>query len=95
MGGVEGVEGVWGVRLGGTTCANVLFLLQHPTREGAGTAELGHIAFQGLNFNCHGLTEMMCGERVEYAWLMQLQLHRITGALSTLQVWGRDTCLCH
>lgn len=29
---------------------------------------------------------MLCGERVEYAWLMQLQIQRITAALTTLQV---------
>ena len=51
--------------------------------------ELGHVACGGLQLNCHGFTEMLCGERVEYAWLMQLQLHRISAALTTLQVRGQ------
>ena len=55
-----------------------------PSGEGA---ELGHIVCGGLQLNCHGLTEMLCGERVEYAWLMQLQLSRITAALTTSQVY--------
>lgn len=36
---------------------------------------------------------MLCGERVEYAWLMQLQIHRITAALTTLQV-AHSVALC-
>ena len=49
-------------------------------------AEVGHVLCGGLQLNCHGLTEMLLGERVEYAWLMQLQVNKITAALSTAQV---------
>ena len=48
--------------------------------------DLGHIFIDGIDLNCHGLTEFLCEERVEYAWMMQLLLGRITGALSALQV---------
>lgn len=44
-----------------------------------------------MQLNCHGLTEMLCGERVEYAWLMQLQLNRVSAALTTLQVNCNDS----
>ena len=54
--------------------------------SGGGAVELGHVVCGGLQLNCHGLTEILLRERVEYAWLMQLQVHRITAALSTAQV---------
>lgn len=57
-----------------------------PPAGGDPTYELGHVACSGINFNCHGFTEFMCQERVEYAWLMQLLVERITGAVSTEQV---------
>lgn len=56
-------------------------------------AEVGHVVCGGLQLNCHGLTEMLLGERVEYAWLMQFQINKITAALSTAQVcWGLVYC---
>ena len=54
--------------------------------------EMGHLVLSGIDFRCHGFTEFMCGERVEYAWLMQLAFGRVTGAFSTPQV-RRPVCL--
>ena len=54
--------------------------------------EMGHLVLSGIDFRCHGFTEFMCGERVEYAWLMQLAFGRITGAFSTPQV-RQSVCL--
>ena len=48
--------------------------------------ELGTLGLTGLDFNCHGFTEFLCQERVEYGWLMQLLVGRITGAVCTEQV---------
>lgn len=48
--------------------------------------ELGNIACTGLELKCDGFTEFFCQERVEYAWLMQLVVGRITGTVSTEQV---------
>ena len=48
--------------------------------------ELGHLACTGFAFSCHGLTDYLCQERVEYGWMMQLQVGRITGAVSSQQV---------
>lgn len=48
--------------------------------------DLGHILLNGVDFRCHGLTDYLCQERVEYAWLMQLTIGRIAGAFSTQQV---------
>ena len=48
--------------------------------------QLGHVFINGIDLNCHGLTEFLCAERVEYAWMMQLLVGRITGAVSSLQV---------
>ena len=39
-----------------------------------------------IDFNCHGFTEYLCQERVEYAWMMQLLVGRVTGVVSPLQV---------
>ena len=47
---------------------------------------LGHVVINSIDFNCHGFTEFMCQERVEYAWMMQLLIGRITGAASPLQL---------
>lgn len=47
---------------------------------------MGHVVLNGIDFRCHGLTEYLYGERVEYAWLMQLFVGRIAGAFSTQQV---------
>ena len=55
--------------------------------QGSGTKyELGHVLVGGVAFNCHGFTEYLCQERVEYAWMMQLKIGRITGSVSTRQV---------
>jgi hypothetical protein len=64
-------------------CPFTVLIPSWPSQQGS---ELGHIACGGIQLNCHGLTEMLCRERVEYAWLMQLQLHRISAALTTLQL---------
>ena len=48
--------------------------------------EMGHAVLNGVDFRCHGFTEYLYGERVEYAWLMQLVIGRIAGAFSTQQV---------
>ena len=57
------------------------------TRDGNDPVyELGTLGCTGLEFNCHGFTEFLCQDRVEYAWLMQLLVGRITGAVSTEQV---------
>ena len=48
--------------------------------------EMGHAVLNGVDFRCHGFTEYLYGERVEYAWLMQLVVGRIGGAFSTQQV---------
>lgn len=50
---------------------------------------MGHVVLNGVDFRCHGLTEYLYGERVEYAWLMQLAMGRIAGAFSTQQVRNR------
>lgn len=65
----------------------VLCVVQNatPTSKSA-HHDLGHIFINGIDLNCHGFTEFLCEERVEYAWMMQLLLGRITGALSSLQV---------
>ena len=47
---------------------------------------MGHLVLNGVDFRCHGLTEFLYQERVEYAWLMQLCVGRIAGAFSTQQV---------
>lgn len=47
---------------------------------------LGHLVLSGLNFTCHGLTEFMLKERVEYAWMMKLDLGKIVGSISGEQV---------
>lgn len=47
---------------------------------------MGHAVLNGVDFRCHGFTEYLYGERVEYAWLMQLIIGRIAGAFSTQQV---------
>ena len=47
---------------------------------------MGHAVLNGVDFRCHGLTEYLHQERVEYAWLMQLHVGRIAGAFSTQQV---------
>ena len=52
---------------------------------------MGHVVLNGVDFRCHGLTEYLYGERVEYAWLMQLAIGRIAGAFSTQQVRNTDT----
>ena len=57
-----------------------------PPGGGNSAYELGHAACSGIDLNCHGFTEFMCQERVEYAWLMQLLVGRITGAISSEQV---------
>lgn len=48
--------------------------------------EVGHVVLDSVDFNCHGFTEYLCEERVEYAWMMQLVIGRITGAVSSMQV---------
>ncbi len=53
---------------------------------GSDSHMLGHVIIQSINFNCHGFTEYMCAERVEYAWMMQLLIGRITGAVSPRQL---------
>ena len=40
----------------------------------------------GVSLRCHGFTELLCEERVEYAWLINLTIKRIAGTVSTLQV---------
>ena len=55
------------------------------------TNELGHVIVSGLSLHCHGFVELLCQERVEYAWLMKLTIQRIAGAVSTLQV--RSHCV--
>ncbi len=52
--------------------------------------ELGHLVVSGLSLRCHGFTELLCAERVEYAWLIHLSMARITGTVSTLQVERRE-----
>ena len=47
---------------------------------------MGHMVISSVNFNCHGLTEYLCQERVEYAWMMQLLVGRIVGAMSPRQL---------
>ena len=53
--------------------------------------DMGHVVLNGVDFRCHGLTEHLYQERVEYAWLMQLHVGRIAGAFSTQQVSGADS----
>ena len=53
--------------------------------------EMGHAVLNGVDFRCHGFTEYLYGERVEYAWLMQLVVGRIGGAFSTQQVRNERT----
>jgi hypothetical protein len=62
------------------------FTVLIPSWPSSNAAEVGHVLCGGLQLNCHGLTEMLLGERVEYAWLMQLQVNKITAALSTAQL---------
>ena len=50
------------------------------------TNELGHVIVSGLSLQAHGFIELLCQERVEYAWLMKLTIQRIAGTVSTLQV---------
>lgn len=58
----------------------------HPTLAGTAPSRLGHVVINSIDLNCHGLTEFMCQERVEYAWMIQLLIGRITGAVSPLQL---------
>jgi len=37
-------------------------------------------------FRAHGLNETLCKERVEYAWIMDLDVGSVEGALATEQV---------
>lgn len=48
--------------------------------------DLGHVVISSIDLNCHGFTEFLCQERVEYSWMMQLLIGRLTGAVSSLQV---------
>lgn len=63
--------------------SNHIIILQGTGIDG----EIGHVVCRGLSLNCHGLTDMLVGERVEYAWLMQLDLQKITASFSTAQVF--------
>lgn len=51
-----------------------------------GQRNLGHAVVSGLEFSCHGFTEFMLQERVEYAWMMRLNLGKIFGSASVEQV---------
>ena len=73
--------------MGKAAYASVKYVQVNCVMQSAGLdAEMGHVLCGGLQLNCHGLTEMLLGERVEYAWLMQLDVHQVTGVVSTSQV---------
>ena len=57
--------------------------------------DMGHVVLNGIDFRCHGLTEYLYQERVEYAWLMQLCVGRIAGAASTQQVSQLNSSSLH
>ena len=79
---------------------NLLSTYYNPSQSaGSPGYEMGNVACTGLDLNCHGFTEFMCEERVEYAWLMQLQVGRIMGGVSSEQVSEPDnrnvrSCAC-
>ena len=60
--------------------------LEEDTPSSPVSSRLGHVVINAIDFNCHGFTQYLCQERVEYAWLMQLQLGRVVGAVSPLQL---------
>lgn len=47
---------------------------------------LGQLTIPRIVFQGHGLNETLCQERVEYAWLMDLNVGCIEGAIATEQV---------
>ena len=47
---------------------------------------LGHASCSGVDFLCHGFTEFLLQERVEYGWLMKLIIGKIAGNVSVDQV---------
>jgi hypothetical protein len=48
---------------------------------------LGHVALSSIQFTCHGFTEFLLKERVEYAWMMKLDVGKIAGSVSGEQVF--------
>ena len=44
------------------------------------------MALSGVKFTCHGFTEFLLKERVEYAWMMKLDIGKIAGCISGDQV---------
>lgn len=51
-----------------------------------GKAVLGQLTIPSILFRGHGLNETVCRERVEYAWLMDIDVGCIEGAMATEQV---------
>ncbi|XP_019853101.1 PREDICTED: uncharacterized protein KIAA1109-like isoform X3 [Amphimedon queenslandica] len=44
--------------------------------------KLGVVALSGVTFCCHGLTEILLKERVEYAWMMKLNIGAVSASVS-------------
>ena len=51
-----------------------------------GKSILGQLTIPNVVFRGHGLNETLCRERVEYAWLMDIDVGCIEGAIATEQV---------
>ena len=56
-----------------------------------GKTILGQLTIPSVVFRGHGLNEMLCRERVEYAWLMDIDVGCIEGAIATEQVSAYKT----
>ena len=48
--------------------------------------KLGVVALSGVTFCCHGLTEILLKERVEYAWMMKLNIGDVLASVSLNEV---------
>ena len=48
---------------------------------------LGYLVLSSVDFRCHGFTELLLMERVEYAWMMKLDIGEIVGTVSAQQVF--------
>lgn len=44
------------------------------------------MALSGVTFSCHGLTEILLKERVEYAWMMKLNIGVVSASVSLNEV---------